>query len=245
MTTLLHTGFRTATVGAEWSAWDAAGRLVVTDPWALPRARAVIAQELAELGAIVRSRAVARRTFRDGGWTAQQQGIDPFPYGLARGLDGGPPHLSLPLEARRGRRRAELRVGPGPSLRAWVAQRCAEAVAAETTCGALVAIGGDVATSGLAPAGGWRIDLTGGALAMDGGALSRIDVTGRLVTAATGRAVPPYWRTVTVVAANGPAASAACAGVLLRGDAAPEWLADLGLIALLTDATGGIHHVGC
>jgi hypothetical protein len=241
-TTLLHTGFRTATVGDDWSAWDTAGRLVVTDPWALEQARTIVAQQLAELRQIVRSRGAARRAFRDGGWSAQQLRIDPFPYGLAFGLPGGPPHLAMPVPARR-RRPAGLRVGPGPSLRAWTAQRCAEAVAAETMCGALVAIGADVATSGLAPAGGWRIDLPGGPVTMDGGAVSQIDVAGRLVVAATGRDIPPHWRTVTVVAANGPAASAACSGALLRGASAPEWLAGLGLVARLTTTEGAAESV--
>ncbi len=241
MTTLLHTGFRTATVGDDWSAGDTAGRLVVTDPWALERARTVVEQQLAELGAIVRSRSAVRRTFRDGGWAAQGHSIAPFPYGLASGGPAAPAHLSLPLPARRTVRRPQLRLGPGPTLRAWTVQRCAEAVAAATMCGALVAIGGDVATSGLAPAGGWRIDLPGGPLAMDGGALSRLDVTGRLVVAA---AAPQHWSTVTVIAANGPAASAGCAGVLLRGEAAPDWLADLGLAARLTDTAGTVLDVG-
>jgi hypothetical protein len=242
-TTLLHTGFRTATVGDDWSAWDTAGRVVVTNPWALEQARTIVAQELAELRQIVRSRGAARRAFRDGGWSTQQVRIDPFPYGLASGLPGGPPHLAMPLPARRRRRPARLRLGPGPSLRAWTAQRCAEAVAAETMCGALVAIGTDVATSGLAPAGGWRIDLPGGTITMDGGAVSRIDVTGRLVVAATGRSIPPHWRSVTVVAANGPAASAACAGALLRGEAAAEWIAELGLVARLTTTEGATEYV--
>lgn len=245
MTMLLHTGFRTTTVGEDWSAWDAAGRLVVTDPWTLALARAVVARVLAEVGEIVRSRAAARRAFRDGGWAAQCHSIDPLPYGLACGGPDDPPHVALPLPAPGGRwRRSELRLAPGPSLRAWTAQRCSEAVAAETMCGALVAIGGDVATSGLAPARGWRIGLPGGVLAMDGGAVSRIDVTGGLTVAATGRAVPAHWSAVTVAAANGPAASAACAGTLLRGAAAPEWLAGLGLAAGLTDTSGVTHDVG-
>jgi hypothetical protein len=243
MTTLLHTGFRTATVGDDWSAWDTAGRLVVTDPWALEQARTVVARELAEVGAIVRSRSTARRTFADGGWAEQPHHIDPFPYGLTGTVDGFP-HLTLPLPARR-RRPLELRLGHGPTLRAWTVQRCAEAAAAATACGVLVVIGGDVATSGLAPVGGWRIELPGGAFAIDGGAVSHIDVPPRLVVGATGRKVAPYWRAATVVAANGPAAAAACAGTLLRGAAAPEWLAGLGLAARLTDTAGTVRDVGC
>jgi hypothetical protein len=244
VTTALHTGFRTATVGEDWTAWDVAGRLVVTDPWTLERARTVVAQQLAELGAIVGSRSAARRSVADGGWAAQRHLIGPFPYGLDHGGPATVPHLVLPLPARRRRRRTALRLGPGPSLRAWLVQRCAEAVAAETMCGALVAIGGDVATSGLAPAGGWRLELPGGAVALDGGAVSTIDITGRMTVAATGRTVAPHWRTVTLVAANGPAASAACAGTLLRGAVAPDWLESLGLAARLTDVHGGTLDVG-
>jgi len=266
-TPLLRTGPRTAVVGTDWTAWDICGRLVVTDPSAVPLARAVLGRELAALGRNFRTRHATRRAFRDGGWTPRLpdgHGIAPFPYGVTTAPVGEPVHLSLPQLRRRseegvrawmgaGRR---LRIGLGPSLRAWTAQRCAEAVAEATTCGVLVAVGGDAATSGLAPAGGWRVELPGGAnlgpevLALDGGAVSWTDLSrsGRIgprsLVVAGGHTVRTHWRSVVVLAANTPTANAACAAALLSGPSAPRLLARQGLPARLTSVDGRVRDVG-
>lgn len=302
MTFPLHTGDRTATIGAEWTVWDDRCRLVVTDPWSLRDARQVLERRLAVADKVVNPRragAVVRRLLREGGWphtergdtrfgpqptAADPFGIGPFPYGLALASDGAPAHvLSATRHAAtapsRRRRRDVLCVGQGSTATAWTAQQCAESVAEATRCGVLVAIGDDVATSGLAPVGGWRVALDpavpGGeplVVALDGGAIShvRTDRPGRLrdtdrpgrlrdtdrlrgardleprtlVVASTGRTMRPVWRAVTVAAANGPAASAACRGALLRGTAGPGWLADLGLAARLVAVDGTVAVVG-
>jgi thiamine biosynthesis lipoprotein len=131
-------------------------------------------------------------------------------------------------------------------------------VAEAYSCGVLVAFGDHVATSGLAPVGGWRVQLRdapeepAALVAVDGGAISSVSCVrpgrpGRLqpmVVPATGRSVVPAWRSVAVAAADAQAASAACTGALLRGAAAPAWLAELGLPARLVDADGVAHVVG-
>ncbi|WP_219415222.1 FAD:protein FMN transferase [Pseudonocardia nigra] len=278
MTVPLHTGDRTVTVCSEWSVWDTRCRLVVTDPWAMHRARRVLEEQLTAVDRVVNPRragSVARRLRRDGSAvpvgvllaellgrrpTVRTAEPAPFPYGLAAVPDGVDVHhpalepWQLALDARDG-----LHLEPGPSPRAWTAQRCAELVAEATSCGVLVAVGGDVATSGLAPVGGWRVQLRDApagpatVVAVDGGAISQITTVRvgrgrselhRVVVPATGRTVVPEWRSVAVAAADGPAASAACRGALLRGTGAAGWLADLGLPARLVDRAGEVHAVG-
>ena len=162
-----------------------------------------------------------------------------FPYGVTTAPPNGAVHHRLAaldgLETGRGRRRP-LHLDPAPSLTAVAVQRCAEAVAEAASCGVLVAIGGDLAVSGLAPAGGWRIalptasDTVPTVLAIDGGALSTVGLPTRgplrkLVVTATARPVEPVWRHLVVLGATAPAANAATSGALLRGAVAGSWLA--------------------
>lgn len=270
MTLPLHTGVRTCTVSAQWSVWDIPGRLVVTDPWALRHARQVLQEQLTAVDRVVRPSGRRGRRAGDGVGAGvfgdrphPVAAVRPFPYGLtlvppgeavhrpapgARPTDAGPGWPGLPLE-------------PGPAVRAWAAQLCAERVAEETSCGVLVALGGDIATSGLAPAGGWRLELDRGAslvVALDGGAVSRVGTVGTVPPGvphhrrgrhgiggpATGRTGGRAWRSVTVVAADAPSASACCTGALLRGAGAPSWLAGLEVPARLVDARGTVQAVG-
>jgi hypothetical protein len=267
MTILLHTGVRTATVSTEWTAWDTPFRLVVTDPWAMHRARKLVEEQVGLLVAAVAARrdAAARDALLAEllGAGARPVAVRPFPYGIATAAADADVHRSAPRSwqqafASAARGRDGWRVEPRPSVRSLIAQRCAELVAEATCCGALVAFGDDVATSGLAPVGGWRVELRDApdapttTVAVDGGAISsvtsvRADRGGRLqplVVPGSGRVVLPVWRSVAVAAADAPAASSACAGALLRGAGAPAWLSGLGLPALLVDATGGTHTVG-
>jgi thiamine biosynthesis lipoprotein len=279
MTVSLHTGSRAATVSTEWTAWDTRFRLVVTDPWALRKARELVELQVGVVDEVVNPRragSAVRRLCRAGravpapellaelvgpGRVARIGVPRPFPYGLAVAPAGADLHQPAPpawqqaFEATR-HRRDGLRIEPGPTVRAWTAQRCAELVAEVTSCGALVAFGDDVATSGLAPVGGWRIELRDApgepstVVAIDGGAISRLGtVSGRrqprrLVVSSSGQTVLPAWRSVAVAAADAPAAATACTGAMLRGPEAPAWLAELGMPALLVDPAGGRHTVG-
>jgi len=254
MTLQLHTGSRTVTIGADFLVWDVPGRLVLTDPWQLRDAREVLCRELTELDRVTRA---ARR--RRGVAPQHPTSTGAFPYGVTTAPSNGAVHHSLAaldgLESGRGRRRP-LHLDPAPSLPAVAVQRCAEAVAEAARCGVLVAIGGDLAVSGLAPAGGWRIALpTASAtvptvLAIDGGALCTVGQPTRgplrrLVVTATARPVEPVWRHLVVLGATAPAANAAASGALLRGATAGPWLAGCGLGARLVDAGGTGQEVGC
>jgi FAD:protein FMN transferase len=266
MTISLHTGIRTATVSSAWMAWDTPFRLVVTDPWAMHHARLQITDLVGALTAAVDRRLPAAR--RDarlaeilGG--ARDTTPRPFPYGITAAPAEIDVHHPAPAEWQQAftaatRARDGWPVAPGPSAPALVAQRCAEVVAEKSSCGVLVAFGDHVATSGLAPVGGWRVQLrdapgvSTALVAIDGGAISSVSCVrpGRpdrlqsLVVPATGRTVVPAWRSVAVAAADAPAASAACTGALLRGAMAPAWLASLGLPARLVDVHGVPHAVG-
>jgi len=266
MTISLHTGIRTATVSSEWTAWDAPFRLVVTDPWAMHHARLRVTDLVGALAAYVDRRLPAAR--RDARLAAILGGARdtaprPFPYGIAAAPAEADVHRAAPAPWQQAftaatRARDGWAVAPGPTAQALLAQHCAEMVAEEFSCGVLVAFGDHVATSGLAPVGGWRVqlrdapDASSTLVAIDGGAISSVSSVrpwrpGRLqplVVPASGRTVVPGWRSVAVAAADAAAASTACTGALLRGAAAPAWLAELGLPALLTDAHGGTHAVG-
>jgi len=267
MTISLHTGIRTATVCTEWTAWDTPFRLVVTDPWAMHKARLLVEELVGMLVAAVDPRLgaaprAARLAELLGTGTAKPR---PFPYGIAAAPGGTDAHRPAPAPWRQEfaatiRAREGWRVEHRASVGAAIAQCCAEMVAEVSSCGALVAFGDDVATSGLAPVGGWRIELRDApsarptVVAIDGGAISSVSSVrpgrGRpdrlqpLVVPGSGRTMVPGWRSVAVAAAEAPAASAACNGALLRGAGAPAWLAELGLPALLVDAGGAAHTVG-
>jgi hypothetical protein len=258
MTVLLHTSSRTVTIGAEFAVWDMPCRVVLTDPWQLREARDVLRHELTALDRIERPRARVVRKLRTPSVRPPTPVASPYPYGVATAPANGAVHhrISAPplLDVGRGRR-IPLRLDPAPTLTAITVQRCAEAVAEATRCGVLVALGGDLATSGLAPAGGWRIELPAAAdavptvLAVDGGALSTLGLpTGgplrRLVVAATARPLQPVWRHVVVLGRSASGASAAVSGAMLRGVAAGGWLAELGLGARLVDDGGTCHEVG-
>lgn len=269
MTISLHTGVRTATVSSAWTAWDAPFRLVVTDPWAMHNARLLVADVVGALAAAVDRRLpAARREARLRELIGGTRGAAarPFPYGITAAPAGVDVHRPAPAPWQQTftaatRARDGWQVAPGPCAHALIAQRCAELVAESASCGTLVAFGDHVATSGLAPVGGWRVDLRDAPaapttlVAVDGGAISSVSCVrpgkaGRpdrlqsLVVPSTGRTVVPEWRSVAVAAADAPTASAACTGALLRGAGAPAWLTGLGLPALLTDVHGVAHAVG-
>jgi thiamine biosynthesis lipoprotein ApbE len=61
----------------------------------------------------------------------------------------------------------------------------------------------------------------------------------RVIDPRTGAPVVPIWRSVTVVAEDCVTANAHSIAAVVRGAGAGQWLAELGLPALLIDADGG------
>jgi FAD:protein FMN transferase len=186
------------------------------------------------------------------------------PVVLARMVAGW---QSLELDAER----CTVRVQPGIQLdlgataKAWAADRAAQAIHEDLGCGALVSLGGDVATAGLAPAGGWRIHVTddhragpdapGQTVSIRSGGLATSSVAVRrwtrdgvsmhhIIDPGTGAPVRGMWRTVSVAAADCTDANIATTAALVRDGSAVQWLKGLGLPARLVDHTGAVHEIG-
>jgi thiamine biosynthesis lipoprotein len=132
----------------------------------------------------------------------------------------------------------------GATAHAVAAERAAELVAARFGCGAVVSLGGDVASAGPVPAGGWPVGtatLPGG-MALGGssggtGARPVVDLR-------TGRPVPAVWRHVEVVADSALAASTLATEAHVRGLDALSWLEHLRVSARLTAVSGAVATLG-
>jgi thiamine biosynthesis lipoprotein ApbE len=160
------------------------------------------------------------------------------------------------------RSRATVRVPSGVKLdlgataKAWAADRAAAAAALAGGCGALVSLGGDIATAGEPPREGWQIHVTddhrsgasapgqrisirSGGLATSSTAVRRWSHEGHtmhhIIDPATGAPAETRWKTVSVAAASCTDANIATTAALVRGADAPGWLAGLGLPARLLD----------
>ena len=153
----------------------------------------------------------------------------------------------------------------GATAKAWVADRAASAASQAGECGALVSVGGDIAVSGQAPAGGWAVHVTddhrstpsapgqtvkieSGGLATSSTAVRRWQYKGQamhhIIDPRTGAPVRGTWRTVSVAAASCADANIATTAALVRAGAAPAWLAGQGMPARLVSASGRVYTVG-
>jgi FAD:protein FMN transferase len=160
---------------------------------------------------------------------------------------------------------AGVRLDLGATAKAWAADRAARAASAVNGCGTLVSLGGDIATCGTAPAGGWRIHVTddhrsdpsapgqtvfihSGGLATSSTAVRRWSHAGHtmhhIIDPATEAPVARTWRTVSVAAADCTDANIAATAALVRAGAAPAWLAGQGLPARLSGWDGRVRTVG-
>lgn len=152
----------------------------------------------------------------------------------------------------------------GSTGKGLAADLCAAAalVDAGPDAGVLVSLGGDVATAGRAPDGGWRIlmsedsrtaaDTAGEVVSIQSGALATSSTTVRrwsssdgitahhIVDPRTGLAAETPWRTASVVAETCEAANAASTACIVLGADAPGWLASTGLPARLVAQDGSV-----
>jgi thiamine biosynthesis lipoprotein len=160
---------------------------------------------------------------------------------------------------------AGMRLDLGATAKALAADRAAAAVSAATGAGVLVSLGGDIATAGPSPAGGWQIHVTddhraspsapGQTVAIAGGALATSSTTARrwrrageemhhILDPHTGLPTRGPWRTVSVTAATCVDANTASTAAIVLGRRAPDWLVDHGLAARLVRANGEIELIG-
>jgi len=154
-----------------------------------------------------------------------------------------------------------IRLDLGASAKAWAADRAAKTATADTSCGVLVSLGGDIATCGDAPPGGWRIRVTedhrsqpdapGQTVSIQDGGLATSSTTVRrwhhdgrdmhhIIDPRTGEPARSAWRTVSVAAASCAEANIAATAAIVRGAPAAAWLAGLGLPARLVDHEGQV-----
>ncbi len=170
--------------------------------------------------------------------------------------------------ASRVRMRAGVELDLGSTGKGLAADLAAVAAleAAGPGAGVLVSLGGDMATAGVCPEGGWRIliaedsntpsDADGEVIAIESGAIATSSTTVRrwkagegvsahhIVDPRTGLSARIVWRTVSTVAATCEAANAASTASIVMGDAAPAWLDANGLTARLVAADGMIVRLG-
>jgi thiamine biosynthesis lipoprotein len=163
---------------------------------------------------------------------------------------------------------AALRIPRGLSLdlgataKALAADRAAVAANAVGGVGVLVALGGDIATCGPPPVGGWLIRVTddhragpdtpGQTISIASGGLATSSIVTRrwrhrgramhhILDPRHGGPVQTPWRTVSVAAATCADANiAATAGVVLGQDA-PDWLAEQALPSRLVQLDGTVR----
>jgi thiamine biosynthesis lipoprotein len=153
-----------------------------------------------------------------------------------------------------------VRLDLGATAKALAADRAADrALRAGGASGVLVNLGGDIATAGAPPGGGWAVrvadshragpDEPGQDLQLAGGGLSTSSTTVRrwrrrgatahhIVDPRPGAPAAEHWRTVSVAADCCVDANVASTAALVLGPAAPEWLQAARLPARLVRADG-------
>jgi FAD:protein FMN transferase len=151
----------------------------------------------------------------------------------------------------------------GATAKALTADRAARAAHLASGTGVLLSLGGDIATAGPPPSGGWVIRVTddhrngssadGQTVTIDSGGLATSSLVPRrwfhegqaihhVLDPDDGLPVRPWWRTASVAAASCADANIASTAALVMGRRAPAWLAAQGLPARLV-AVGGMVTV--
>ena len=137
--------------------------------------------------------------------------------------------------------------------------------AAGPGAGVLVSLGGDIATGGVAPEGGWVIQVSedsgaplgadAEAVSIGSGALATSSTTVRrwtrggvqlhhILEPATGLPAAGPWRTASAIAGTCVDANLAATGAIVKGADAATWLETLRLPARLVDREGRVTRLG-
>jgi thiamine biosynthesis lipoprotein len=163
-----------------------------------------------------------------------------------------------------------VQVDLGATAKALAADRAATAAAAAAATstsakvGVLVSLGGDIATAGEAPDGGWLVRVTddhgapadapGQTIRLRAGGLATSSTTVRhwargdeelhhLIDPDTGRPASALWRTVSVAASSCVDANIASTASMILGTSAPAWLSERRLPARLVAPDGEVVRV--
>jgi FAD:protein FMN transferase len=169
---------------------------------------------------------------------------------------GEPPRVTLP---------AGVELDLGATAKALAADRSARAAHEADATGMLVALGGDIATWGPAPADGWAIHVTddhrdgpgapGQTIAIRSGGVATSSLATRrwvhdgrtmhhILDPRSGEPVRGPWRTASVAAASCADANIAATAAIVLGDDAPGWLAEQRLPARLVAVDGTVSIQG-
>jgi thiamine biosynthesis lipoprotein len=166
-----------------------------------------------------------------------------------------PGHRQVRLVGRELRMPSGVELDLGATAKALAADRAAALVHDRLRVGVLVSLGGDIATAGPAPRGGWQvrvqdtddvpelISLPAGAAVATSSTRNRRWRRGgeevhHVVDPRSGRPASTYWRSVTVVAGSCLAANAASTAAIVRGQGALQWFRELGAVARLVRYDG-------
>ena len=153
----------------------------------------------------------------------------------------------------------------GATAKALAADLAADAALGAAPGGALVSLGGDIATRGPSPAGGWRIQVSedSGAALSDEAESIAVTQAGiatstttirrwrrgavelhHIIDPGTGLPASGPWRTASVVAADCVDANTAATAAIVKGEGAVSWLLSTGLQARLVAHDGAVVRVG-
>jgi thiamine biosynthesis lipoprotein len=151
----------------------------------------------------------------------------------------------------------------GATAKAIAADRCARRVVETTGSGVLVNLGGDIATAGPVPAGGWQVLVCDGddepqcqvSIGSEVGLATSSTIHRRwqraggqlnhhILDPRSGRSADPVWRTVTAAAGSCVDANTLTTAAVVRGYRALDWLRGLGVTARLVDRDRTVHTVG-
>jgi len=155
-----------------------------------------------------------------------------------------------------------VRLDLGATAKALTADRCARLVQDRLGTGVLVELGGDIATAGAGPTGGWTIlvqdrpadppvtvRVTAGTAMATSSTVSRSWRRGgrllhHVLDPRTGMPSSRKWRNVTVAADECVVANTHSTAALVRGEDAVPALGRAGVAARLVDTRGQVHLVG-
>ena len=169
---------------------------------------------------------------------------------------------ALTLDGDRLRMPVGTQLDLGATAKAVAADRCARLVHDQLGTGVLVSLGGDIATTGTAPEGGWQVsvqdlpdDLAQQVTLAEGAGIATSSTVRRvwrqdghqrhhLIDPATRLPATGPWRTATVVAPTCLRANVAATAALVKGDDAVAWLRGTGLPARLVSHDGAVLTLG-
>jgi thiamine biosynthesis lipoprotein len=155
-----------------------------------------------------------------------------------------------------------LRLDLGATAKAVAADRAADRIARELGIGALVSLGGDIATAGPAPRGDWQIDVQdlpadpSCRISVGGGTAVATSSTQRrtwrrggakvhhIIDPVTGMSAPSLWRSASIAGPSCLVANALSTAAIVWGASAPQRLASHRLPARLVTADGSVIVLG-